>query len=331
MHPSSELEREYICRVHGEVPDETIERLRSGVELEDGPAHFDGKSRSSAVAAADFLVPRGYPRGSQPRGSPHVGRGRPDGQPPQARTLRQCRIAALAQTRTERTVGCRAGQGLAHGLCGATEAGCQPHPRPGDRATPQHADGIPPRSTGTAGLEQHAYRGGARIQPVRSHPRRWLACAIREQEQALAWRRWSSAFPPTARQVDAIGQRFQKYVEPGLNPAILRAWFPDSPQPGARKRRSNAGGQRGQSQGNQNPGFNERPDDGMGNRAPRGSSMNDDSRGNRIGGPDHNRNQNVWGNRGNPQRGVHAIPAKPPSGSPSIRRAATAVPVAAGP
>ena len=41
MHPRSEIEREYICRVHGEVPDEVIERLRNGVELEDGPAHFD--------------------------------------------------------------------------------------------------------------------------------------------------------------------------------------------------------------------------------------------------------------------------------------------------
>lgn len=41
MHPSAEIEREYICRVHGEVPDETIERLRSGIELDDGPAHFD--------------------------------------------------------------------------------------------------------------------------------------------------------------------------------------------------------------------------------------------------------------------------------------------------
>jgi 23S rRNA pseudouridine2605 synthase len=41
MHPSSEIEREYICRVHGEVPDETIEKLRTGIDLEDGPAHFD--------------------------------------------------------------------------------------------------------------------------------------------------------------------------------------------------------------------------------------------------------------------------------------------------
>ncbi|EIM03407.1 pseudouridine synthase [Rhodanobacter denitrificans] len=41
MHPRSGLEREYLCRVHGEVPDEVIEKLKAGVELEDGPARFD--------------------------------------------------------------------------------------------------------------------------------------------------------------------------------------------------------------------------------------------------------------------------------------------------
>ncbi|HET6432376.1 pseudouridine synthase [Dyella sp.] len=41
MHPKSALEREYLCRVHGEVPDEMIEKLKAGVELEDGPARFD--------------------------------------------------------------------------------------------------------------------------------------------------------------------------------------------------------------------------------------------------------------------------------------------------
>ena len=41
MHPKSGMEREYLCRVHGEVPDEIVEKLKAGVELDDGPARFD--------------------------------------------------------------------------------------------------------------------------------------------------------------------------------------------------------------------------------------------------------------------------------------------------
>jgi 23S rRNA pseudouridine2605 synthase len=40
MHPSGEVDREYACRIHGAVTPEMIERLRDGVELEDGPARF---------------------------------------------------------------------------------------------------------------------------------------------------------------------------------------------------------------------------------------------------------------------------------------------------
>jgi len=41
MHPSYELEREYAVRVNGEVTEDTLKSLRSGVALEDGMAHFD--------------------------------------------------------------------------------------------------------------------------------------------------------------------------------------------------------------------------------------------------------------------------------------------------
>ena len=41
MHPSREIEREYAVRILGTVDDDMMERLKSGVELEDGDAHFD--------------------------------------------------------------------------------------------------------------------------------------------------------------------------------------------------------------------------------------------------------------------------------------------------
>ena len=41
MHPSTEVEREYAVRVLGVIRDEVLEKLKQGVELEDGNAHFD--------------------------------------------------------------------------------------------------------------------------------------------------------------------------------------------------------------------------------------------------------------------------------------------------
>lgn len=41
MHPKYQIEREYAVRVFGEVSKEILQKLKEGVMLEDGPAHFD--------------------------------------------------------------------------------------------------------------------------------------------------------------------------------------------------------------------------------------------------------------------------------------------------
>ncbi len=40
MHPSGQVDREYLCRIRGEVSDDQLEALLDGVELDDGPARF---------------------------------------------------------------------------------------------------------------------------------------------------------------------------------------------------------------------------------------------------------------------------------------------------
>ncbi|MBL6900489.1 rRNA pseudouridine synthase [Gammaproteobacteria bacterium] len=40
MHPSSNIEREYVARVHGHVTENIVDNLMEGVELEDGFAKF---------------------------------------------------------------------------------------------------------------------------------------------------------------------------------------------------------------------------------------------------------------------------------------------------
>jgi len=45
MHPSNRVDREYVCRIRGQVSDEQVHRLRQGVQLDDGPARFSDIQR----------------------------------------------------------------------------------------------------------------------------------------------------------------------------------------------------------------------------------------------------------------------------------------------
>jgi 23S rRNA pseudouridine2605 synthase len=60
MHPSFEIEREYVCRVRApegedDVSEKIVDRLRRGVALEDGPAKFDDIERIGGTDSHDWF------------------------------------------------------------------------------------------------------------------------------------------------------------------------------------------------------------------------------------------------------------------------------------
>lgn len=60
MHPSHEVEREYVCRVRAPegqdtVADTLVDRLRRGVALEDGPAKFEAIDRIGGTDSHDWF------------------------------------------------------------------------------------------------------------------------------------------------------------------------------------------------------------------------------------------------------------------------------------
>jgi 23S rRNA pseudouridine2605 synthase len=55
MHPSSQIEREYLVRVLGEVDEDLLKRLTRGVKLEDGLARFEHIVRGGGRGANQWL------------------------------------------------------------------------------------------------------------------------------------------------------------------------------------------------------------------------------------------------------------------------------------
>src|SRR6478736_5542907 len=55
MHPSNAIEREYVCRIPGEVPENIVDRLARGVALEDGPAKFEKIERINASGSHSWF------------------------------------------------------------------------------------------------------------------------------------------------------------------------------------------------------------------------------------------------------------------------------------
>ena len=60
MHPSRQVEREYLVRVMGRVDDAMLNRLKTGVDLDDGPARFtdiqEGGSDSDGINRFFYVV-----------------------------------------------------------------------------------------------------------------------------------------------------------------------------------------------------------------------------------------------------------------------------------
>lgn len=296
MHPSAEIEREYICRVHGEVPDETIERLKSGIELEDGPAHFDeigvisrgnshswfrvvlreGRnrevrrmwesqglmvSRLKRIRYGIIELPRGLLRG-------------------QSAELDASEIAALRQRAGIQESAPRLTLAPVIGQRRSAPTEFRPNPKSqqawvGARSEEAREFAAFDR------IRDDGWRGGAAkparkpragAGPGRGKPPRAGRGGAPGQGRAPAPRQGQGRGPAQNR---APGQRQNRnagraqpaqnaaYREPGLSPAVLRSWFPDSAgQPGRPRRGARPGEETPYHPGQY------QPNDSFGNRAP---------------------------------------------------------------
>ena len=55
MHPSNQVDREYVCRIRGMVSDEQVAQLKEGVQLDDGPARFSDIQRMPSATGNQWF------------------------------------------------------------------------------------------------------------------------------------------------------------------------------------------------------------------------------------------------------------------------------------
>ncbi|MBN8728446.1 MAG: pseudouridine synthase [Xanthomonadales bacterium] len=324
MHPRSEIEREYICRVHGEVTDEAIERLRSGVELDDGPAHFDEIGVISRGASHSWF-----------RVVLREGRNREVRRMWESQGLMVSRLKRIRYGAVELPRGLLRGASTELDATGITalrkQAGVQESP---------------PRLTLAPVIGQRR-AGPTEFRPSPQAQQAWVGARSEEAREFAAFDRmrddgWRGTGakpgrkrPPGKGKPRPGGQRpgqsrgqprgpgrgpardgstsatpYRNYSEPGLSPAVLKSWFPDSPGAGGRKRRGAGPGEAPPHAAGQP----HQPDD-IGNRiqprqpeAPRGNKGGPRKPG-RPGGP--------GGPGGTSQRDGNVAPQRPWQGKPA--------------
>ncbi len=321
MHPRSEIEREYICRVHGEVPDEVLENLKRGVELEDGPAHFDDIaviSRGGSHSWFRVVIREGRNREVRRMW---------ESQGLMVSRLKRIRYGNIELPRTLRRGQC---EEVAPELVATLrEKAGMPERVPRLTLAPVIGQRrAPPTEFKPTAKSQQAWTGGAhdearefaafdRIRddswrapsgkPARKRrgpggPRPTSGPRPAGAQRAGGGPRGGPGQRPGAgpgrggpgRKPNRQQQANSPYKEPGLSPAVLRSWFPESNGGLPGRKRSNRGGPQGPSG---NDGNRARPagqPDNFGNvhpRAPQSESPGNSLRDGPPRGPRNNRNR----------------------------------------
>lgn len=241
MHPSHELEREYLCRIHGEIPDAALEKLKTGVDLEDGPAHFDAIDTINRGASHSWfkVVVR-------------------EGRNREVRRLWESQGLLVSRLKRIRYGNVELPRNLRPGHSEAL-------PEEAVAALREVAGAGPVQATLTLKPvlhQRHVARGLTEVRPASQTPHAWTGVRHDEARELTAFDRvrpddfnprgkrrrgpprgevngnvLATAKPPR-------NKKRKRGVAPGQELPSVRTWFAGDARPGARDRNNNGGGER---------------------------------------------------------------------------------------